>query len=32
MIRSVTFLSGAALLAASQSGPAFSQGALQTVT
>jgi sporulation protein YlmC with PRC-barrel domain len=32
MIRSITFLGGAALLAASLSGPAFSQGAPQTVT
>jgi sporulation protein YlmC with PRC-barrel domain len=32
MIRSITFLGGAALLAASLSGPAFSQGTPQTVT
>ena len=31
MTRSITFLAGAALLAASMSGPAFSQGAPQTV-
>ena len=32
MTRSMTFLAGAALLAVSMSGPAFSQGAPQTVT
>jgi sporulation protein YlmC with PRC-barrel domain len=32
MTRSVTFLAGAALLVASLNGPAFSQGAPQTVT
>ncbi len=32
MTRSITFLAGAALLAASLSGPAFSQGSPQTVT
>ena len=32
MISSITFLGSAALLEASLSGPAFSQGALQTVT
>ena len=32
MTRSITFLAGAALIAASLSGPAFSQGAPQTVT
>ncbi len=32
MTRSITFLAGVALLAASLSGPAFSQGAPQTVT
>jgi hypothetical protein len=32
MIRSITFLGSAALLAASLSGPAFSQGAPQTFT
>ena len=32
MTRSITFLAGAALLSASLSGPAFSQGAPQTIT
>jgi hypothetical protein len=32
MTRSITFLAGAALVVASLSGPAFSQGAPQTVT
>ena len=32
MIRSITFLAGAALFAVSLSGPAFSQGAPQTVS
>src|ERR1700728_331021 len=32
MTRSITFLAGAALVAASLSGPAFSQGAPQTVS
>ena len=32
MIRSITLLAGAAIFAASLSGPAFSQGAPQTVT